>query len=196
MPPRPCPDLSQILASGRAQGTAVSDGCGGAFVVWADDRAISVQRLDSTGTIAAGWPAPGILGLGFDRQPMRAVDDVAQERVSRSDRPSTTSAAEIAPPLAFAFGQAVPTPFERSTQLSFNLPTTSRIRIESYDVHGREVRGALSEELGPGRYQRTWEAVDESGRTLSPGTYLVRIEASAVSGSQRFTMVRKLLLMR
>ncbi|MGH7730252.1 MAG: hypothetical protein ACRENJ_03280, partial [Candidatus Eiseniibacteriota bacterium] len=64
MPPRPCPDLSQILSYGRARGGAASDHRGGAFVVWADDRAISVQRFGPSGGIAPGWPAPG-LALGW-----------------------------------------------------------------------------------------------------------------------------------
>jgi hypothetical protein len=59
VPPRPCPDLSQNLSYGRARGSAAPDGRGGAFVVWGDDRAVSVQRFGPSGAIAGGWPAPG-----------------------------------------------------------------------------------------------------------------------------------------
>lgn len=166
-----------------------------------DDAAILVaersgvtSRLDETRSSMIGLKAT--LGLGFDRQPMSPPGHRVLEQASSLDRTNSSASMEIAAPLAFAFGRAVPTPFERSTQLSFDLPVTSRVRIESFDVRGREVKGALSEELDPGRYQRTWEAVDESGRSLPPGIYLLRIEASAVAGSEWFSAVRKLLLMR
>jgi len=64
MAPRPCPDLSQIPSFGRPHGAAAADGRGGAFVLWADDRAISIQRFGPSGRIADGWPAPG-LALGW-----------------------------------------------------------------------------------------------------------------------------------
>ncbi|MBI5710880.1 MAG: T9SS type A sorting domain-containing protein [Candidatus Eisenbacteria bacterium] len=38
---------------------AASDGAGGAFVAWTDGRWVQVQRLTSTGSYAAEWPAVG-----------------------------------------------------------------------------------------------------------------------------------------
>src|SRR5467141_3848652 len=56
LPERPCPDLSQNLSYGRAGGSAVPDGRGGAFVAWADDREVSVMRFDPEGRSAPRWP--------------------------------------------------------------------------------------------------------------------------------------------
>ena len=111
------------------------------------ERSGVTTRLAETRSGAVGLTAS--LGLGFDRQRMSPAGAVAQSRATDLVRPSmsagTGASVTIASPVSFAFGQPWPIPLEHSAQLSFDLPTTSRVRIESYDVRGREVQGALSE---------------------------------------------------
>ena len=142
----------------------------------------------------------GSLGMGFAPTPMRAVGPAAETPVPswtpRLETTGSSSSPRPSAPSAFAFHPVAPNPFERSTLLSFDLPRTSRVRIVTYDVRGRQVNAARSEDLGPGRYQRTWNGLDRDGRPLPPGIYLIRVAAAAVDGGQGLDAVRRLLMLR
>ena len=60
-----------------------SDGTGGAFLVWQDERTVDtdgrdrcyVQHVTSTGSIAAGWPVDGLEACSFDTSNQRIMSD-------------------------------------------------------------------------------------------------------------------------
>lgn len=71
---------------------AVSDGAGGAFVAWQDQRDdagnIYVQRVAATGAIAAGWPAGGVavcVASGEQSAPQMVSDDAGGTYVTWTD---------------------------------------------------------------------------------------------------------------
>lgn len=70
-----------------------------------------------------------------------------------------------------------PNPFQQSTTLSFsiNRPSASSARIDVFDLLGRRVRTLLNRPLGTGRYEITWNGVDDQGATLPSGLYFYRV---------------------
>jgi hypothetical protein len=148
---------------------------------------------------ASGIRVTGSLGTGFDCRPMAPPAAAAgknQLLTRAGERSESDAAPAVALPTAFAFGAARPNPVDRATTLSFDLPVASLVTLETFDLRGRRVIAAQAEELGPGRYQRTWKGLDDGGRALAPGVYLVRIEATALDGRPGLRAVRKLMLLR
>jgi len=141
----------------------------------------------------------GSLGLGFDCIPMGPAGSRSGRAAileAGNGRSDAAAPASIPPPTVFAFGAPFPNPVERGTTLSFDLPVSSRVTIETFDLGGRRVAAARPEELGAGRYQRTWNGMDDAGRALPRGIYLVRMQATRPDGHLGLSAVRKLLLLR
>jgi hypothetical protein len=97
-------------------------------------------------------------------------------------------AGEPAQPLASALS-AFPNPFSHSVRLNYAVaPAQASPRLDIYDASGRLV----SELSVPGRGYGSvvWDAKDRSGRTLSAGTYFVRLRAGAESRLVRVVLAR------
>ena len=99
-------------------------------------------------------------------------------------------------PTEFALSQNYPDPFNPSTQIQFDLPERSNVKIVIYDILGREVMTLVNGELEAGRYREVWEGRDHFGRTLSSGVYLYRMTASSLTGNKYLASLRKMLLLR
>ncbi|MBD3334175.1 MAG: hypothetical protein GF355_01540, partial [Candidatus Eisenbacteria bacterium] len=85
-----------------------------------------------------------------------------------------------------------PNPFGGHTVLRFQIPGTEPIPVELriYDLAGRVVRRLVGEPLTPGFHQREWDGLNDAGRPVGAGLYLVRL---SVPGDER---ERKMLLLR
>jgi hypothetical protein len=99
-------------------------------------------------------------------------------------------------PLGFALHSGVPNPMKSSTQVAFDLPSRSRVRLAIYDLAGREVAVLANGELGAGRHAQVWNGRYQSGSAARPGLYFVRMEALTALGQQRLVATRKLTLAR
>ena len=95
-------------------------------------------------------------------------------------------------PLAFSLEQNYPNPFNPSTNISFNLPSASRVTLTVYDINGREVARLLNNEsLTAGDHSQLFDAVD-----LASGTYMYRVEAIPNTGSNIFIDSKMMTLIK
>ncbi len=83
------------------------------------------------------------------------------------------------------FRSPVPNPARSDVRLSFDLPAPAEARLRVFDLGGRAVRTIAFGRLGAGPHERTWRAVDESGRALPSGLYFLRLEAGASAIAKR-----------
>ena len=74
--------------------------------------------------------------------------------------------------------------------MRFATSVAGPIRIAVYDLGGRRVGTVFDGPLDPGTYTLSWGGLDDHGRTLDPGIYIVRLQGP--EGEKR----RKLSLMR
>jgi hypothetical protein len=104
-----------------------------------------------------------------------------------------TGVASSAPavPASYGLEQNFPNPFNPSTRVRFQLPETSTITLELFDVLGRRVGTLARGELAAG----THEAVVR-GDNLASGVYYYRLEARGIAGSRPFVATRMLTLLR
>jgi hypothetical protein len=85
-----------------------------------------------------------------------------------------------------------PNPFQRTVQLSYEVPAAAAIALKVYDRAGRLVAVPVSGAVQPGCYRLKWNARDIAGRPLAPGIYFARL-LNADTGSssvQKLTLVR------
>jgi hypothetical protein len=72
---------------------------------------------------------------------------------------------------------ARPNPFNPVSHVTFSLPAASHVDLRVYSVNGRFIRTLASGEFGPGACHFSWDAKDETGRTVSAGVYVYRLTA-------------------
>lgn len=85
---------------------------------------------------------------------------------------------------------AHPNPFNPRTTIWFDLETARHVKLSVYDLVGRRVKLLANEYFGAGRQAVSWNGTDAAGHPVSAGTYLARLEASGVMGSQKMVLVR------
>ncbi|GEM_PF-7022640 len=101
-------------------------------------------------------------------------------------------------PKIYAMYQNYPNPFNPSTQIRFDLPAASQVRLSLYNTLGQEVVRLLDEDDYPAGVQTVvWNGVDGEGKSLPSGMYFYRLNAVAADGHHEpFTQTRKLLLLK
>lgn len=102
-------------------------------------------------------------------------------------------APEVAPaagPARLDFSGAWPNPTRSATQLRFELPVETRVRLSLIDVTGRRLRTLLSsrEDAGPGSV--TWDLRDQGGSRVASGIYYARFEAMGKVFTRSVTVLR------
>ena len=84
-----------------------------------------------------------------------------------------------------------PNPFNPVTTMSYDLPRSSSVRLEIFDVFGHMVRTLVADQYhAAGRFEVSWHGHDDGGQMVASGTYFVRMQV----GSEAVT--RKLMLLK
>jgi flagellar hook assembly protein FlgD len=80
--------------------------------------------------------------------------------------------------------QGFPNPFIASTMIQFSIPrslSAQRMSLQVFDASGRLVRTLINEYTMGGSYRIQWNALDNYGRKVSPGFYLVVLKVGNAS---------------
>ncbi len=85
---------------------------------------------------------------------------------------------------------AYPNPFNPRTTIRFELPDAGPVRLAIYDVLGGLIRTLVDKELPAGSHEAVWDGKDLSGRAISSGSYLARLEAGGKVEGVRLSLVR------
>lgn len=89
---------------------------------------------------------------------------------------------------AFRLYQNVPNPFRNTTEMAFDLPVRSDVRLEVFDTQGRRVRG-FSARYEPGRYRIEWDLRDGRGHIVPPGMYAYRLRAGTFEARRKMVVM-------
>lgn len=85
----------------------------------------------------------------------------------------------------FSLSQNYPNPFNPTTNITYQIPQAGNIKIQLYDILGRQVRTLVDSYKTKGKYKITF-----NGSGLPSGVYIYRIK------SGEFTASKKLVLMK
>lgn len=86
--------------------------------------------------------------------------------------------------------QNAPNPVATTTSIRFQLPVDGLVGLRIYNVAGQLVKTLVNEYSAAGSYTVTWDGKDESGKRVSSGVYLYRLDSGKSQQIKRLTMIR------
>lgn len=96
----------------------------------------------------------------------------------------------VSQPEEFQLLQNYPNPFNPQTEISYNLPEDSHVKLSIYNLLGQTVKILVDEFQGTGSKEVTWDGRNERGESVASGIYLYRLEAG------KFTQTKKMSLLK
>ena len=93
-------------------------------------------------------------------------------------------------PSAYRLHQNYPNPFNPSTEIVFELPVGSPVRLTIANALGQAVWEWSSYQVGPGSHAVSWNGADNSGNRVPSGLYLYRLEAGEHVETRMMSLVR------
>ncbi|MBK8946346.1 MAG: T9SS type A sorting domain-containing protein [Ignavibacteriae bacterium] len=82
-------------------------------------------------------------------------------------------------PTELTLNQNYPNPFNPSTLISYNLPKSSKISLDIYNLLGQKIVSLVDNLLqNSGKHQIVWNGKDQYGNALASGTYFYRLNAN------------------
>jgi len=85
---------------------------------------------------------------------------------------------------------ATPNPFNPLTVLKFELSVAGDVELDIYDLRGSLVRRLWRGELPAGRHERTWNGLDNGGRQVASGVYLVQMRSNGVREIKKMSLLK------
>jgi hypothetical protein len=93
-------------------------------------------------------------------------------------------------PRDFVLNQNYPNPFNPSTMIQFQLPVQSDVKLSIYNLLGQQIAILVDEIKSAGVYTVQWNGQDASGRFVSSGIYLVKLEAGGQIKVRRMALLK------
>ncbi len=144
--------------------------------------------LEGRVSLPSGDPAPQAQVMLFDltdlRRPASATTDEAGW--------FSLSLEELAPsalPERFSLGQNYPNPFNPSTIIPYQLPASSYMRLEVFNLLGQRIATLVDGEQPAGFHSAQWDGTDATGRAAAAGVYLYRLQSGSMVATQRMVLV-------
>ena len=94
------------------------------------------------------------------------------------------------PPLAFTISRNYPNPFNRTTQIDYQVPEDNHISIVIYDLMGREVRTLVDKLQSKGYYDIEWNGESDHGEFVSTGVYFLQLTSNGFSKENKMILLK------
>ncbi|MEJ2616227.1 MAG: T9SS type A sorting domain-containing protein [Ignavibacteriaceae bacterium] len=88
-------------------------------------------------------------------------------------------------PRSFSLEQNYPNPFNPSTHIQFDIASQVNVRLNVYDILGREVATLVDKEMMPGKHNLVFDAGD-----LPSGIYFYKIQAGKYSQTNKMILLK------
>jgi len=88
-------------------------------------------------------------------------------------------------PENFSLAQNYPNPFNPSTNIKFDIPKSSFVKIIVYDLTGRETEVLVNQQMQPGSY-----SAEFNGTSLSSGIYFYKISAGEFTETKKMSLIK------
>jgi len=88
-------------------------------------------------------------------------------------------------PEKFNLYQNYPNPFNPSTNIKFDVPASSDVRLVVYDLSGKEVEKLYTGKLQAGKFEYKWNASN-----YSSGIYFAKLEPKDYTGIKRMMLIK------
>ena len=88
------------------------------------------------------------------------------------------------------FSDVFPNPFRESISIRLSTDLASPVRLSVVDLLGREASVLIDDTLQPGTHFVRWNGKDASGRTVSPGSYIILLRTNGGVNTRVVSLVR------
>ncbi|MFN0157171.1 MAG: FlgD immunoglobulin-like domain containing protein [Bacteroidota bacterium] len=106
----------------------------------------------------------------------------------------STSSNEI--PTEFSLQQNYPNPFNPATTISFGLPAEARVTLRVFNLLGQQVAEVAGGIMAAGFHEFAWEGKSSFGAQAGSGVYFYKLDATSTETGQRYSEVRKMVLLK
>ncbi len=93
-------------------------------------------------------------------------------------------------PEGYNLFQNYPNPFNPSTMISYYIPKTGLVKLQVFDVNGKQVRTLVNNSQSSGRYNVNFNGTDDNGINIPSGIYFYTLS------SENFSETRKMLMIK
>ncbi len=97
---------------------------------------------------------------------------------------------EIPLPKKYSLYQNYPNPFNSVTQIKFDLPRPSNVKLEIFNILGQKVKTIKNDVMPAGSHAIVWKGENDAGDEISSGMYFYKLSTSD------YTESRKMLLLK
>ncbi len=85
---------------------------------------------------------------------------------------------------------SAPNPFNARVTIHYEVVQPARVRVALYDLQGQLVKMLESGDRSEGMHTASWDGRDTTGRLMSSGTYLYRVEVGPVSAAGKVILAK------
>jgi len=93
-------------------------------------------------------------------------------------------------PVAFALGQNYPNPFNPTTNIQYDIPKASDVKIVIYNILGQPVRTLVNERKEAAKYNVVWDGKNDQGISVATGIYIYQIHAGEFSATKKMNLLK------
>ena len=151
----------------------------------------AVPQVEGRVRLSSGEPVVGAQVRLFDLDDLRAApltattDESGGFQLSLEGFPAGRSAL----PDRFDLGLNYPNPFNPSTVIPYQLPVSTDVRLDVFNVLGQRVATLVNGVQPAGYHTARWDATDGAGRAVAAGVYLYRLRGGGVTLTERMVLV-------
>ncbi|RPI18344.1 MAG: T9SS C-terminal target domain-containing protein [Ignavibacteriae bacterium] len=88
-------------------------------------------------------------------------------------------------PAVFSLSQNYPNPFNPKTNINYQLPVNSNVKLSIFDITGREIAILVNQKQNAGSYNVEWNASD-----FASGVYFYKLETERFTQSKRMVLIK------
>ncbi|MCK5146538.1 right-handed parallel beta-helix repeat-containing protein, partial [bacterium] len=103
---------------------------------------------------------------------------------------TSVKASDSSVPMQYTLFQNYPNPFNPETHILFQIPRSTMVVINIFDVRGRLVATPVDRQADPGVYNLMWNGRDHCGEPVASGLYFIHMKCD------EFQQIRKAMLIR
>ncbi|KAA3601521.1 MAG: T9SS C-terminal target domain-containing protein [Calditrichaeota bacterium] len=93
-------------------------------------------------------------------------------------------------PETFALKQNFPNPFNPTTKINFDLPISSKVKLEIFNLLGQKVRTLVDRKINAGFNSVTWNGKNDFGNQVSSGIYIYKIQTEDFTQSKKMVFLK------
>ncbi|MCD6250171.1 MAG: M6 family metalloprotease domain-containing protein [candidate division Zixibacteria bacterium] len=97
---------------------------------------------------------------------------------------------DITLPTTFSLEQNYPNPFNPNTSIAFDLSEGSAVKLEVFNILGKQVRVLIDGYVAPGTTTIVWDATDQSGAKVASGTYFYRLTVDNTEQTKKMVLLK------